>query len=65
MNLVRTYWDDIYIPPEEHSIKMKTGSTFRAAVCFPEALFKNNLLTGPTRVMEINFYQARRTGENT
>ena len=60
MDVVKTYWDEIYVKPEHQKLSMKTGDTFKSIVCFPEAAFTSGIVIGNNRRVDVKFYQYRR-----
>ena len=60
MGVVRTYWDEIFVPPEHQSLNMTTGSELRTVMCFPEPAFTNNFVISNDRVINVQFYQYKR-----
>lgn len=62
MGVTRTYWDQIYVAPENQTIKSTTGKQFRAAICISSGAFYGNLVIGQERIADFKFYQYKRQG---
>ena len=62
MSITRTYLDEIYISPQDYHVNLTLADNFRWAVCLPSSFYTNEETSGPSRILDFNFYQASRNG---